>query len=648
MKNNKYYVTTPIYYVNAQPHIGTVYSTIVADVAARWNRLQGKNVLFLTGTDEHGQKIEERAKELKLSPQELADSMVPNYKKIWDLYEISYDRFVRTTDTDHKAAVTTLISTLQKKGDIYKSKYTGQYCVPCETFVTVNSDTPKDELGKHVCPNCNRPLKEVSEESYFFRLSAYQDQLLKFYKTHPHFIEPQERMNEVVSFVKSGLRDLSISRKTIKWGVPFPGDNDHTVYVWGDALTNYISALGYGTDSADMDTWWPADAHIMAKDIVRFHAVYWPALLMAAGLPVPKKLVVHGYVLMGEQKMSKSLGNIIEPEKLAETYGVEPVRYYLMRQMAITQDGQFDTKDLQARIASDLANNLGNLLNRMLTLGIKNGLATVSPPDAWEMAAGALKEKSEEAFRGYWEAMNHYQYHVALSELWKFVSQVNAYVHEQQPWKVVKGNKELFAEIISAVCHSLYNIALMAWPVMPKKMESLLAAIGHSIEPGVNYDEVLRKNVWNKVFTLTQTDGPLFVRPEIDSTMPEASGSAKATKDTLRKNAQDNVITIDDFAKVQLIVGTIQACKPIEGSEKLYALTVDMGHLGIRQVLAGVAKLLTPEQLIGKQGVYVANLKPRKMMGTESHGMMLFAKDDDGNFEMATVAGKLKNGTRLS
>jgi len=642
-------VTTPIYYVNAKPHLGTLYSTVLADVTRRWNMLLGKPVFFLTGTDEHGQKIQERAESLGVEPKEFVDSMIEPFKKVWKQYELGYDKFIRTTDKEHQDVVVAWIKKLQDLGDIYKSVYTGWYCVPCETFVTLSTQTPKP-----TCPTCERPLQELSEESYFFRLSAYQDELLKFYEEHPNFITPKERMNEVISFVKSGLKDLSISRKTVGWGIPFPGDKEHTVYVWADALLNYISAIGYGKKKKVFATWWPADLQIIGKDIVRFHAVYWPAFLLAAGLQLPKKLLVHGHILMDKEKMSKSKGNVVDPSELAQTYGVEAVRYYLLRHIPVNQDGNFGIQDLENCITSDLANNLGNLLNRTISLALNNGLTTVSPSRVWESEAVLLKEKCEEAFRSYWDGMTHYQYHVALADLWKFISEVNAYFHDQKPWQVAKENKELFEEIISAVSHCLYSIAVMLWPVMPKKMEELLACLGDKLEPDRDYDEVLRKNLWNRTFRLKKSDGPLFVRPEITSLPAKkevAPAPAKKGGTAAKKSGE---ITIDDFAKVELVVGTITECVPVKGSEKLLQLTVDLGKRGQRNIFAGVAKYFKPEDLIGKQGVFVANLKRRKIMGSYSEGMMLCAKearprsDDQGVFTIATVADKVENGTLLS
>jgi len=664
MKQNKFYITTPIYYVNSKPHVGTLYSTLLADVAARWNKLMGKQVMFVTGSDEHGQKIQEKAEQMGMTPQAFCDSMIPDFKRMWEKYEIEYDQFVRTTSENHKQAVIAWIKKMQELDQIYKSVYTGLYCVPCETFVTPSSEIMQDETGKSLCPTCKRALREVSEESYFFRLSAYQDKLLKFYEEHPDFITPKERMNEVISFVKSGLKDLSISRKTVSWGIPFPGDPEHTVYVWGDALNNYVSIVGGWQDNpqaqANFAQWWPADVHVMAKDIVRFHAVFWPAFLMASELALPKKLLVHGYILMGEHKMSKSLGNTIDPDQLAQWYGVEPVRYYLLRQMPINQDGQFDLKSLEDHISADLANNLGNLLNRMTSLAINNNLTDITAPVSLEPVTSALKIKSEEAYKIYWEEMNKYNFHIALAELWKFISEVNAYFHAQQPWVLAKTNKELFAEVIHATCQSLYMIGVLLYPIMPKKMTELLASLGiqdNLTNVTQDYDLLFRNNKWDHKFMLKKTDEPLFVRPESQIKTPEQDNSltTQAHQDATKKpenlvNQANNTpnITIDDFVKSHIVTGTIMSCEPVSGSDKLYKLQVDMGVMGQRQILSGVAKYFKPEDLINKQAIFVANLAPRKMMGMESQGMMLTASNGAGGMSILSPTSQVPNGTRLT
>jgi methionyl-tRNA synthetase len=634
--NKKFYITTPIYYPNAQPHIGTLYSTLLADVAMRWHKLRGYQTHFVTGTDEHGQKIQEKAESAGMQPKAFVDSVVPGYKKLWERYNLQYDRFIRTTDTDHEAGVKTWIEQMQKQGDIYKASYSGWYCVPCETFVNVGSEPVIDAEGKFLCPTCKRHLRELQEESYFFKLSAYAEKLLAFYEENPDFITPKERLQEVISFVKSGLKDLSLSRKTVSWGIPFPGDSSHTVYVWADALNNYITAVGYGqaAHADEFKKWWPADVHVMAKDIVRFHAIYWPAFLMAAQLPLPKKLVVHGYILVGDAKMSKSLGNAMDPAQLADWYGVDQVRYYLTRQMAITQDGNFDLKDLENRIATELANNLSNLLNRTLTLALNNNLAQVNPGVSLEPKTAALRMRCEESVRLVFDAMDKYYYHIAINEVLTFLSEVNAYFHALEPWKLAKANPELFKETITAACHSLYTVGLLLWPVMPDTMEKLLAALGMKLELGTDYEEILRTTIWDKTFMLEKTD-PLFVRPEAHSAKIE---EAKATEEA-QTAPQVPEIGIEDFVKIQLVSGKIIACEPVKDSEKLLRFEVDAGAIGIRQILSGVAKELKPEDLIGRQGIFVANLKPRKMAGLVSHGMLLYGADADGKLRLATVEG---------
>lgn len=646
MNPEKFLVTTPIYYPNAKPHLGTLYSTLLADVAARWNKLRGKEVLFLTGTDEHGQKIQEAAHAKNMEPKAFVDTIVPAFKQVWELYEIEYDKFIRTTDSEHIAGVTAWVKKLIDLGDIYKSTYTGLYCVPCEAFVTIGGDAVKDENGIYLCPTHKKPLQELAEESYFFRLSAYEDRLLEFYENHPDFITPKERIAEVVSFVKSGLKDLSISRKTVSWGIPFPGDPAHTIYVWADALNYYITAVGYSRNNDEFTKWWPADVQVMAKDIVRFHAVYWPAFLMAAQLPLPKKLLVHGYILMGDNKMSKSLGNAADPIQLAEWYGVEPVRYYLLRQMAVTHDGHFDFKDLEERIGADLANNLGNLLSRTVALALNNNLQTVPPLATLEAASASLREKCEEAYRFYWEEMNKGFVHLALAELMKFISEINAYFQSQTPWILAKQNKEYFSEVISSTCHSLYAVGIMLWPIMPNKMEQMLAILGVPFDLKANHEQILRENKWNKTFTLSKLTEPLFVKPE-SHVEPVAAQTVTASAPTITEPAIQE-IGIEDFAKVHLAVGTILSCQNVQGSEKLYKLEVDLGHLGKRQILSGVAQYFKPEDLAGKQGVIVTNLKPRKMMGMLSHGMMLFAKDGKGAMRLVSPNQVIDSGAQVT
>ncbi|MEX0939828.1 MAG: methionine--tRNA ligase [Candidatus Babeliales bacterium] len=637
-EKNKFYITTPIYYGTAKPHLGSLYSTLLADVFTRWHKLQHKKTFFLTGTDEHGQKVAQAAEKAGKDPKKFVDSFIPAYKTTWHHYELEYNKFIRTTDPEHIKAVQYWIKKLLEKGDIYKSMYSGWYCTPCETFVTDEAESNEAPL----CSSCNRQTNRVSEESYFFRLSAYQDKLLKFYKDNSGFIIPKERASEVIRFVESGLRDLSISRTTISWGIPFPNDPEHVVYVWADALNNYISAIGYGDPEKqeEFNFWWPADMQVLGKDIIRFHAVYWPAFLMAADLQLPKRLLVHGWIKVNQQKMSKSLGNVVDPDVLFEHYGADPIRYYLIRHMAINHDTDFSIEDLEQRIASDLADDLGNLLNRMLTLAFKYNLSIVHSQKVWTESGEALRRNSWDAIEDFEKYMNEGMAHMAVARLWRFINQVNSYFHAQEPWQLAKNNEVHFAEVISAVCHSLYDIGILMWPIMPKKMEELLKNLGVFLHYDQNYLEDIKNNRWDRTFNLfiTQT---LFEKPHIlkeeSITQADEEVSIEETKYT----------TIDEVQKVELRVGTIEECEPVVKSDKLLKMRVNFGEFGNRQILAGIKKSFSPEDLIGEQAVFVFNLKPRKMMGMESQGMMLIAENEQGDLEIIKPTHRVKEGTRL-
>jgi len=636
MSKQTFYVTTPIYYGTARPHLGSLYSTLLADVVNRWQKLQGSDSYFLTGTDEHGQKIMQAAKEAGKTPQEFVDSFIAAYKEVWNLYHIDYSQFIRTTDPYHIKGVQELIAKLMERGDIYKASYEGWYCTPCETYVTTQDKKAPP------CSSCGRGTVAISEESYFFRLSAYADKLLAFYKENADFILPSERMNEVLSFVESGLKDLSISRTTISWGVPFSADSKHVVYVWVDALCNYITAIGYGdSDKKEMfEKWWPAQLHVLGKDIVRFHAVYWPALLMAADLALPKQLLVHGWIQVDKQKMSKSRGNVVDPIELAKLYEPEPVRYYLVRKMPVNSDGDFSTGDLEQTITSDLANDLGNLLNRMVSLATRNGLEQISAGDEWHEAAATLQKAAKVAFDAYGEHMEKYEFHLALARLWKFINQTNAYFHEQEPWKLAKADQKLFGEVISATCHSLRMIGVLLLPIMPEKMNALLQSIGVALNEQDTLTS-LQLTTWNQPFTLTKI-------PTLFQKLEDKGQNMEKQKKEESSVEEKTYATIDDVIKVELRVGTITQAEIIPESEKLLKFQVDFGELGTRQILAGVRKFYEPDQFVGKQGVFVFNLKPRKMVGMESQGMMLVAKDNEGKPIMVTVPSTVPNGTRLS
>ena len=637
--NKKFYVTTPIYYPNAKPHLGSLYSTVLADVAARWHKLQKQDTFLLTGTDEHGQKIAEAAQKAGKTPLEFVEACARSFEDTWKQYHIEYNRFIRTTDKDHTKAVQQWIVKLQQQGDIYKSHYTGWYCTSCETFVTEKDQEHANKVPP--CPSCGRLTTQVSEEAYFFKLSAYQERLLQFYKEHPDFITPAERLHEIISFVESGLKDLSISRTTVQWGIPFPGDDKHVVYVWADALNNYITGIGYGNPqkTKEFNSWWPADLQVLGKDIVRFHAVYWPAFLMAAGLSMPQKLLVHGWIKMGEQKMSKSLGNVVDPQQLAVHYGADPIRYYLVRYMAVTQDSPFSIEDLEQRITSDLANDLGNLLNRMLMLSLKYNATHITSPLGWDRAEQELQQKLKHCIQLMKQDMYNALFHRAYAHLGIFINLVNSYFHAQEPWRLAQVNNQQFMRVIAATCHSLYAIALLLWPVMPTTMELVLHALGKKLIIDSNLLDGLEQVMWDEPFTLTSV-APIFAKPE--SVSQELATEKKETMPS-----GDGMITIDDFAKTELRVGTIVAVEDVPKSDKLYKLTVDFGELGTRIICSGIKQRIARDLLQGKQAVFVVNLQPRTIMNIPSQGMLLATESSDGTLRFIVPSGITTNGSRL-
>jgi methionyl-tRNA synthetase len=640
-KKETFYVTTPIYYVTAKPHLGSLYSTLIADVLARWQQLNGCEIYFVTGTDEHGQKIDQAAKKANKDPKNFIDSFIPEYIDTWKQYDIAYNKFVRTTDNYHIVGAQSFIQKLIDNGDVYTSPYTGWYCTPCETFV-LPKDSNSDEKGNIICTSCGRATEKLEEETYFFALSKYQDKLLNFYKNNPNFITPKERFNEVIRFVESGLQDLSISRTNVKWGVPFPNDPQHTIYVWAEALTNYITAIGYGDNNKQekLNKWWPANIQVVGKDIVRFHGVFWPAFLMSAGFKLPKKLLVHGWITVDNKKMSKSLGNVVDPVDLANNYGVDEVRCYLLKNIPVNQDGNFSTADLEQYISSNLANDLGNLFNRMVTLAHKYNYSILPVQDNWQLEVKQLKKDAQEIINKFSHYMNECMFHLALSEVWRLINKVNAFFHAQEPWKQAKNDTNKFVQTLCATAHCLYIVAYCLLPVMPKKMRLLLHALGE--KNIVNSFENAKLFDWNKSFKMEQI--PVLFKKMDTKNMSQGHEDKKEQE----KKEETIYITIDDFIKVEQCIGTIIACKEVEKSEKLLCLTVDFGDNGTRQILSGIKKWYKCEDLVGKQGVFVLNLKPRKMVGLESQGMMLFAKDQQGGLQMIIPSQQVKNGERVS
>ncbi len=644
MKKDTFYITTPIYYPSGNAHIGHSYCTVATDAIARYKRMQGYDVMFLTGTDEHGQKIETKAAEAGVTPKEYVDGIVANFQKLWKLLNISNDRFIRTTDDYHVAGVQKIFQELYDRGEIYKGKYEGWYCTPCEAFWT------ETQLADGKCPDCGREVKWGEEEAYFFRLSKYADKLLDLYEKDPHFIQPESRKNEMIQFIKAGLDYLCVTRTSISWGIPVPFDPKHVVYVWLDALTNYITALGYGSaDDSDYRNYWPADVHFVGKEIVRFHTIIWPAMLMALDLPLPKQVYGHGWLLFGDgSKMSKSKGNVVDPVILCERYGVDAIRYFLLREIPFGSDGTFTNEALIGRINSDLANDLGNLLSRTGAMaqkyfgGVLPAEREHDPVDdnLVEMAS-ALKAKVE-------ESMDKYQFSAALADIWRLVARTNKYIDETAPWALGKdeSKKARLATVLYHLAESLRIISILIAPFLPETAPKIQAQIGVEGELAT-WDAA---GSWGLLpaGAALQKGEILFPRIDVEkeiAALNELLPHKPAPAVPEKKEEPMAQITIGDFQKVELRVAKVAACEPVKRAKKLLKLTLQDGT-GERTVVSGIAQFYKPEDLIGHNVVVIANLAPAVLCGVESNGMLLAADTPEGGIEVLFADG-LPVGGRL-
>lgn len=646
MPNEKktFYITTPIYYPSGNLHIGHAYSTVASDAMARYKRMRGYDVMYLTGTDEHGQKIQQAAEDAGMSPQLYVDQIVDNIQDLWKKLKITNDDFIRTTEERHKVIVQKIFSQLLEQGDIYLDNYEGWYCTPCESFFT------ELQLENGNCPDCGRPVQKVKEESYFFKMSKYADRLVQYYEENPTFIQPESRKNEMLNnFIKPGLEDLAVSRTTFDWGIQVKEDPKHVVYVWIDALTNYITALGYGTDDdGKFQKYWPADVHVMAKEIVRFHTIYWPIILMALDIPLPKKVFAHGWILMKDGKMSKSKGNVIDPVVLIDRYGLDALRYYLLREVPFGSDGVFTPEGFVERMNFDLANDLGNLLNRTVAMIDKYFDGEISQFNKSETNEDKeLEQFISETVVKVEESMEGMQFSVALTSIWKLISRTNKYIDETAPWVLARDEdqKERLGNVMAHLAESLRVVGVMLQPFLTEAPKQIFKQLGVEDETLQTWESIYEQGQI-KVGTQIQKGEPIFPRLEAEeeSKIIKELMKGPEVKEESPEEDEGSEITYDDFMKVNLRVAEVIEASKVKKADKLLKLQLDLGTEK-RQVISGIAAYYEPEDLVGKKVICVTNLKPVKLRGEMSEGMVLSGEDENGNLIVTTVDQSLPNGS---